>query len=107
MHYSKIISKTYCYLLAFSLHFEEKENQSIEIIDNKNSNSIFEPRNKIASYLEKICINNKKFFIIVKSITIDESLIYFTGRNNMKYIIPMKPYKWGFKIHIICDSDIK
>ena len=36
----EIISKTYYYLLAFSLHFEEKENHNNENIDNKNSNSI-------------------------------------------------------------------
>ena len=32
----EIMSKTYYYLLAFSLHFEEKANQEIENIDNKN-----------------------------------------------------------------------
>ena len=44
---SEIMSKTYYYLLAFSLHFEEKENQNIENIDNKNSNSIVDSRHKI------------------------------------------------------------
>ena len=23
----------------------------------------------------------------------------------MKFYIPMKPHKWGFKIHLLCDSD--
>ena len=38
-------------------------------------------------------------------ITIDESLIHFTGRNNMKFYITMKPHKWGFKIHLLWDSN--
>ena len=25
----------------------------------------------------------------------------------MKYYIPIKPHKWGFKIHMLCDSDSK
>ena len=23
----------------------------------------------------------------------------------MKFYIPMKPHKWGFKIHLLCDAD--
>ncbi len=42
-----------------------------------------------------------KYFILGKNITKDESLLNFTGRNNMKYYIPMKPHKWGFKIHAL------
>jgi len=74
------MSKTYYYLLAFSLHFEEKANQEIENIDNKNSNSIVDPRYKIESYLEKLCINYQKYFVLGKNITIDESLLHFTKR---------------------------
>ena len=25
----------------------------------------------------------------------------------MKYYIPIKPYKWGFKIHMLFDTDSK
>ena len=39
----EIMSKTYYYLLAFSLHFEEKENHLVD------------PRHKIESYLKKLC----------------------------------------------------
>ena len=44
-------------------------------------------------------------YILGKNITIDESLLHFTGRNKMKFYIPMKPHKWGFKMHLLCDSD--
>ena len=40
-----------------------------------------------------------------KNIPIDESLLHFTGKNKMKFYIPMKPHKWGFKIHLLCDSN--
>ena len=23
----------------------------------------------------------------------------------MKFYIPMKPHKWGFKLHLLCDAD--
>ena len=52
----------------------------------------------------KIFKNNYK---LGSNITIDESLLHFTGRNNMKFYIPMKPHKWGFKIHLLCDSNTK
>ena len=39
------------------------------------------------------------------NITIDKSILNFTGRNKMKFYIPMKPHKWGFKIHLLCDSN--
>ena len=25
----------------------------------------------------------------------------------MKFYLPMKPHKWGFKIHLLCDSNTK
>ena len=92
MHYSRNNFKNLLLFISFFITFWKK-NKNIENIDNKNSNSIVYPRYKIESYLGKLCINYQKYFMLGKNITIDESLLHFTGRNNMKYYIPMKPHK--------------
>ena len=98
---SSLIPKNYYFLLAKCLHFPEKEEKEIngDLPDDNDH------RGKINFFLEKLSLNFRKYYILGKNITIDESLLYFTGRNNMKFYIPMKPHKWGFKIHLLCDSD--
>ena len=64
------------------------------------------PRHKINLYLEKLAENFQKHYELGENITKDESLLHFKGRNSMKFYIPMKPHKWGFKIHLLCDADI-
>ena len=106
-----IMPKTYYFLLAKALHFPEKEekNESESSSEYENSdtniNNGLDPRKKINLYLEKLSENFQKYYELGKNITIDESLVHFTGRNSMKFYIPMKPHKWGFKIHLLCDSD--
>ena len=77
---------------------KEKEEQS-------KNNIKYDPRHKIQLYMEKLAKNFQKYYVLGPNITIDESLLHFKGRNSMKFYIPMKPYKWGFKIHLLCDSD--
>ena len=55
--------------------------------------------------MEKLCKNFQKYYELGKNITIDESLLSFNGKNSMKFYIPMKPHKYGFKLHLLCDSD--
>ena len=52
-----------------------------------------------------MCKRYQKTFILGYSITIDESMVLFTLRNNMKFYMPMKPKKWGFMIHCLVDTD--
>ena len=49
--------------------------------------------------------NFQRYYELGEKITIDESLVRFKGRNSMKFYIPMKPHKWGFKMHLLCDAD--
>jgi hypothetical protein len=49
--------------------------------------------------------NFKNNYFLGKNIKIDESLVYFRGRQQMKFYLPSKPYKWGFKLHLLCDSN--
>jgi len=121
---NKIMSKTYFFLVSKALHFPEKEDK-VKKNDNddkddkdekdddteKNEEEDIEeaikidPRQKINLYLEKLAKNFQKFYVLGKNICIDESILQFKGRNSMKFYIPMKPHKWGFKIHLLCDSD--
>ena len=95
----KVMSKEYYYFICFSLHFKDKN------ISENNEENIIDPRKKIQIFIEKLSSNFQKYYTLGKNITIDESLLHFTGRNKMKFYIPMKPHKWGFKIHLLCDSN--
>jgi len=101
---SKIMTKNYFLLIATSLHFPEKEKDD-DLKSQSESNNKVDPRHKINLYLEKLAKNFQKYYVLGQNATIDESLLLFKGRNNMKFYIPMKPHKYGFKIHLLCDSD--
>ncbi|KAL6488775.1 hypothetical protein MHYP_G00025160 [Metynnis hypsauchen] len=36
--------------------------------------------------------------------SIDEQMVPFKGRSVLKQYIPKKPYKWGYKIFVLCDT---
>ena len=82
---SSIMPKNYYFLLAKCLHFPEKEENEINgDLPDDNDHS-----GKINFFLEKLSLNFQKYYILGKNITIDESLLHFTGRNNMKFYIPI------------------
>ena len=90
--------KEYYFLLEYSLHFPTKSNdESTNINIDKN-----DPRIKIEFFLEKLCKNFQKYYKLGSNITIDESLLHFTGKYNMKFYIPMKPMNGDLKfIHYV------
>jgi len=79
-----------------ALHFEHND-QDREDLD-------FDPRYKLGKLLKFLEYNFKKNYIPDQKITIDETMVGFTGKNKMKFYIPTKPTKWGFKIHILSES---
>ena len=62
-----------------------------------------DPRKKVFYYINSIINNSQKYFILSRDITIDESMLFFRGRCKMRFYMPHKPYKWGFKIHCLVD----
>ena len=109
VNFKRIMSKIYYFLLLKALHFPEKEegessSSTTESMSTENA-AKEDPRHKINLYLEKLAKNFQKYYDLGENITIDESLVKFKGRNSMKFYIPMKPHKYGFKIHLLCDSD--
>ena len=109
---SKLMNLNYFCLVGKALHFPEKEkndeNESSienEIITTDKTIKKIDPRHKIKLYLESLTKNFQKYYELGRNITIDESLLHFKGKSSMKFYIPMKPYKYGFKIHLLCDAD--
>jgi len=103
---NRVMPKNYFFLLSKALHFPEKEEREEDTSCSKDEDKSeisfrVDPRQKINLYLEKLAKNFQKYYILGKNITIDESLLQFKGRNSMKFYIPMKPHKWGFKIHLL------
>ena len=41
---------------------------------------------------------------IPQMVCIDEQLVPFKGKSQMKQYIPSKPHKWGYKIFALCDT---
>ncbi|XP_039610994.1 piggyBac transposable element-derived protein 3-like [Polypterus senegalus] len=37
-------------------------------------------------------------------LSIDEQMVPFKGKSSLKQYIPKKPYKWGYKIVVLCDT---
>ena len=108
--FNKIIPRTYYDLLAHALHFpetdeSEKKKESESSIERFEFEHNADPRHKIQFFLYKLSQNFQKYYELGENITIDESLVIFHGKSAMKFYIPMKPHKWGFKIHLLCDSD--
>ena len=120
----QVMPRNYFLLLGQALHFPEKEKENEDEKEKKekdtdkeidstfdsdcssdNNKIKIDPRHKINLYLEKLAKNFQKYYVLGNNVTIDESLLLFKGRNSMKFYIPMKPHKWGFKIHLLCDSD--
>ena len=81
---------------------EMKEENDLD--DNDESDEEYDPRNKVNFFIEKIISNCKNHWILGKGITIDEAMVPFRGRSSMRFYMPLKPTKWGFKFHSLVES---
>ncbi len=70
----------------------------------KNQDNLVDPRERVEGFIQLLCKNYKRYYLPKKNIVIDENLLYYRGRQKLKFYIPAKPHKWGFKIHLLCDS---
>ena len=94
---SSIMPKCYFKFLESSLHFVEL-NEDEELLK-KN-----DPRYKLGKLMELLNERFYKYYILNQNITIDETMVHFKGTNSMKFYIPSKPHKWGFKLHLLSES---
>uniref|UniRef100_A0A3B3SQ04 PiggyBac transposable element-derived protein domain-containing protein n=1 Tax=Paramormyrops kingsleyae TaxID=1676925 RepID=A0A3B3SQ04_9TELE len=64
-----------------------------------NSDKLFKIRPLIDSLLPKFQALPQD-----QMLSIDEQMVPFKGRSVLKQYIPKKPYKWGYKIFVLCDT---
>ena len=88
---NNIMPKNYLFLLSI-FHYLEKEEE-----ENCSDGHTDDSCHKIKFFLEKLSKNFQKHYSLGKNITIDESLLHFTGKNHVKFYIPMKPHKCCLK----------
>jgi len=59
---------------------------------------------KIIPFMNTVSIKFRIFYNIDQNITIDESMISFKGRSEYRFYMPMKPIRYGFKLHALTES---
>jgi len=61
-------------------------------------------RLRIPGFCNRLLQKFKKYYQPNKYLVIYESMVAFKGKSKMKFYIPQKPKKWGFKLHILSES---
>ena len=64
-----------------------------------------DPLQKIYPMVISIISNSQYYYRPKQCLSIDESMIPFTGRSKMIQYIPSKPCKFGLKAYVLADSD--
>jgi len=62
-----------------------------------------DPLSKIRPFYDTILKACKENWISTQNVSIDESVISFTGRHSGVVYMPRKPIKNGFKIYVLAD----
>ncbi|XP_049901068.1 piggyBac transposable element-derived protein 2-like isoform X1 [Epinephelus moara] len=65
-----------------------------------NGDRLFKVRSLIDSLLPKF-----QALPQAQMLSVDEQMVPFKGRSSLKQYIPEKPYKWGYKIFVLCDTE--
>jgi len=80
-------------MISAALHLKE----DIEEMDNNPT--------KFLPFITSISESYSKNYIMSQNIAIDESMIAFKGRGEYRFYMPMKPVKFCFKLHCLCESN--
>ncbi|XP_024119090.1 piggyBac transposable element-derived protein 3 [Oryzias melastigma] len=81
----------------------EEIKRNLHFCDNtapKNDDKLYKIRLIIDSLLPKFQALPQN-----QMLCIDEQMVPFKGRSSLKQYIPKKPYKWGYKIFVLCDTN--
>ena len=80
---------------------EDKKKKEKMSVNNSNYD---DPRNKVNWFLKYLIRKFQASFHLGYDLTIDESMVFYKGRSKMKFYMPSKPCKYGFKLHCLVDS---
>ncbi|XP_046402676.1 piggyBac transposable element-derived protein 3-like [Ischnura elegans] len=94
---SSVISRNRFEDIKSKLHFNDNTNMVGK--DNPLHDKLF----KIRPIYDHVV---KKFQAIPQSgvLCVDEQIVPFKGKSTLKQYNPKKPYKWGYKIFVLCDT---
>ncbi|XP_068122164.1 piggyBac transposable element-derived protein 4-like [Hyperolius riggenbachi] len=96
--FSQTMSRTrYLTILRF-LHFSD--NSQYQTGEDPN----IDPLYKIRPLIDYLSQKFSEVYVPEKNISIDESLVHFTGRLRIKQYIPSKRARYGIKIYKLCES---
>jgi len=62
------------------------------------------PFNKLSVLISKVLENSKRYYQPGKNLSIDESMIAFSGRHQAKVYMPTKPIRYGFKAYVLSEA---
>lgn len=80
------------------LHFNDNENMVPK--DDPSHDRLFKIRPLITALIKRF-----QTVPLEKSLSVDEQICSTKARSYIKVYMPMKPHKWGFKIHILSGSE--
>ena len=93
---SSRMSRNFYKMLNSSIHLTQKEMNK--------SDENYDPRYKLGKLIDMLNKNFSKYYNCDQQISIDETMVGYKGNNTMKFYIPHKPSKWGFKFHVLAES---
>ena len=64
-----------------------------------------DPLARVRSLSNAIQAKSIELYSPANNIAIDESMIAFKGRHNLRQYMPLKPTRYGFKAFLLCESD--
>jgi len=59
---------------------------------------------KIEPFVTQIITNSQFHYQPSQNLSVDESMISFSGRSSIKVFMPLKPIKIGLKAYVLCES---
>lgn len=83
-------------ILTWFIRFDDKEDR----IERRARNKLAAIRNVFDRWNR----NLQKLYVCGDCVTVDEQLIPFRGKSPFTQYIPSKPYKYGIKAWVLCDS---
>ena len=96
---SKVMSRDRWEQIKSNLHFNDNNNCETNK-DHPNYDKLFKIRPFIAHLAEKF-----KEIPKPQRLCVDEQMIPIKGIPSLKQYMPLKPVKWGYKVHCLCGSD--